>query len=372
MNIHRLMALIQKEFLQIIRDPSAIIIAFVLPVLLLILFSTAISLDIREVPIALIQKSDTASADSLAAAFTGTRYFKVRAVRNEKIVIEPLIAGEINGFVVIPEDFNERLARGDVDGLVRIVTDASQPNTASFVSNYARSVVTGWAASELGSRYSSVAPQVSVITRMWFNADMKSKDFLVPGAIGIVMTMIGTLLTALVIAREWERGSMEALLSTPARSMEILVGKMLPYFILGLIATIFSACLARWIFAVPMRGSWFALITLSAAFMIPALAQGLLISTLAKNQFLASVVALLIAFLPAFLLSGFLFEIDSMPTIIRIITAILAVKYYIAAVQTVFLAGDVWSLFLPNIAMMLLIGSVLLVIARIKTPTRLE
>lgn len=369
MNIIRLTALMRKESLQIVRDPAAIAIAFVLPVLLLILFSTAISLDIKQIPIALVQNSTSTRAASLAAAFTGTKYFKVVVVRDKKVVVDPLIASEINGFVEIPGDFDQKLASGDIDGLIHIVTDASQPNTAAFVSNYARLVVSTWVASHVSG---VAASPVFITSRVWFNPDVKSKNFLVPGAIGIVMTMIGTLLTALVIAREWERGSMEALLSTPARSAEILVGKMLPYFILGLITTLFAAGLAQWVFNVPMRGSWFALLSLSAAFLLPALAQGLLISTLAKNQFIASVLALLSAFLPAFLLSGFLFEIDSMPTIIQWFTAILAVKYYIIGLQTVFIAGDVWSLFLPNIGFMLLIGTVMMFLAKLKTPTRLE
>jgi len=195
---------------------------------------------------------------------------------------------------------------------------------------------------------------------------------LIPGAIGIVMTMIGTLLTALVIAREWEKGTMEALISTPAQTREILIGKLVPYFALGLIATVLCVLLSTLVFNVPLVGSWWAVLLLSSCFMIPALGQGLLISTVAKNQFIASMMALLSAFLPAFLLSGFLFEIDSMPYAIQLITHVLAVKYYIACIQTVFLAGDIWPLFLPNIAAMLFIGLLFFVIANKKTSKTLE
>lgn len=369
LDMRRLFALMRKEALQIVRDPSTIVIAFVLPVILLVLFATAISLDIRNVPIALVQKESSSMADSLAASFTSTRYFSVTPARHEKEVEEMVVAGKVNGYVIIPGDFSARISRGELEGLIFLVIDASQPNTASFVSQYTKQVVISWAASTLRV---SKSPSININPRMWFNPEVESKYFLVPGAIGIVMTMIGTLLTALVIAREWERGTMEALLSTPARTTEIFLGKLIPYFFLGLIACIFSAAATRFIFEVPMRGSWFALIILSASFMLSALAQGILISTLARNQFIASVVAMLTAFLPAFLLSGFLFEIDSMPVIIQYFTKVLAVRYYITCVQTVFLAGDVWPLFFPNIAIMLFIGGVLLLFARLKTSRTLD
>ena len=213
---------------------------------------------------------------------------------------------------------------------------------------------------------------IDVQSRVWFNQVVESRWFLVPGAIAIIMTMIGTLLTALVLAREWERGTMEALISTPARIVEILVGKLIPYFLLGLAATIFASLIAIHVFGVPLRGSWPALLLLSAAFMVPALGQGLVISAVTRNQFVASQLALFTGFLPAFLLSGFLFEIDSMPVPIRLLTYIVPARYFIVALQTVFLAGDVWSLFLPNLAAMLAIGGIFFGIATLKTRKSLD
>lgn len=366
-NAMRLKALIFKEALQIMRDPSAIIIAFVLPVVLLFLFATAVSLDIKQVPIAVVQLSDSQEANTLYSAFKGSRYFKVYSARDRAQVETLLIDEIIDGFVVIPLDFKSRLVKKEYNGLVQVITDGAQPNTANFVTNYTKGVLQSWLS---GENLQSI--QIPINSRVWYNPEIESKKFLVPGAIGIVMTMIGTMLTALVIAREWERGTMEALLSTPTSISEILLGKLIPYFVLGMTATLMSAILAHWVFQVPFRGSWFALICISAAFMIPALAQGLLISTLAKNQFIASMVALLSAFLPAFLLSGFLFEIDSMPFLIRWLTQILAVKYFITSIQAVFLTGDVWELFLPDIGAMLLIGIVLFAIAFKKTHKSLE
>jgi ABC-2 type transport system permease protein len=358
--VRRLAALVRKESLQVLRDPSAILIAFVLPVLLLFLFAYAVSLDLRKVPIGVVLESDGASARSLAAAYGATRYFRVTPARDRRELQAALVGGELRGFVVIPQDFERRLRDAGAGPLVQVITDGSQPNTANFVAGYAEGVITQWAASR------NIAPQalVELRPRFWFNPEIESRRFLVPGAIAIVMTMIGTLLTALVVAREWERGTMEALLSTPARVLEILVGKLLPYFVLGLIATLGSAMLALQVFDVPLRGSWSTLLLLSSVFLAPALGQGLLISSIARNQFIAAQAALFSGFLPAFLLSGFLFEIDSMPAVIQAITRVVPARYFIASLQTVFLAGDVWAVMIPNMLAMLAIGVVFFGLAR--------
>ncbi len=364
----RLLALVRKEGLQVVRDPSAILIAFVLPVILLFLFAYAVSLDIRQVPIGLVLESDDPSAQSLAAAFSGTRYFQVTPARDRRQVAGAVAAGELKGFVVIPADFAHRLVEPLAGPLVEIITDGSQPNNAGFVANYAEGVVLGWAqAAGLAP-----APRVDLRPRFWFNPEIESRRFLVPGAIAIIMTMIGTLLTALVLAREWERGTLEALFSTQARVAEILVGKLLPYFGLGLLATLGSAALAIGVFGLPLQGSWGALLLVSAVFLVPALGQGLVISAIAKNQFIAAQAALFTGFLPAFLLSGFLFEIDSMPAPIRAISLIVPARYFIASLQTVFLAGDTWPVLVPNMAAMLTIGAVFFALARLKTRKSLD
>ncbi|UJF17118.1 ABC transporter permease [Vibrio sp. SS-MA-C1-2] len=377
--LSRLWALMIKESLQIIRDPSAIIIAFILPVVLLALFATSVSLDIKKVPIGVVRASDSRQAISLSQAFSSSRYFNVMPVRDKREIEEKLVAGELNGYVVIPADFDKKLSRNEMNHLIQIISDGSQPNTANFVVNYAQGVVENWLQSHLSNPHFTHAElmeqrsqQAKIAARVWYNPEVESKRFLVPGAIGIVMTMIGTLLTALVVAREWERGTMESLISTPAKISEIIIGKLLPYFCLGLIACVICALMAEYLFDVPLRGSWMALLTLSSAFMIPALGQGLLISTVAKNQFIAAMMALLSAFLPAFMLSGFLFEIDSMPWLIQQITTVLAVKYYISSVQTVFIAGDIWPLFIPNILAMLGLGALFLTIAIKKTVKSLD
>ena len=374
LDLRRLLALVRKETLQVVRDPSAILIAFLLPIVLLFLFAFAVSLDVRDVRLGVVLESDSAEAQSLAAAFAGTRYFEVTPVRDRREIEPKLIKGEVHGMVVIPQDFDLRLGAPDRGPLVQIITDGTQPNTASFVGGYAEGVVNNWLASRGdGSRNGdgSRAP-LGLVPRFWFNAEIESRRFLIPGAIAIVMTMIGTLLTAMVVAREWERGTMEAIMSTPASILEILIGKLLPYFGLGLIATLACAVASVLLFDVPLRGSWLALLALSTAFLVPALGQGLLISAIARNQFVAAQLALISGFLPALLLSGFLFEIDSMPLVIRAFTHIVAARYFVAALQSVFLAGDVWSLFLPNMLWMLAIGIVFFTITALRTKKSLD
>ena len=364
----RLMALVRKESLQAIRDPSTLLIAFVLPVVLLFLFAYAVSLDVRDVRIGVVQESQSASAQALAAAFAGTRYLDVTFVHDRREVAEQVVSGKLRGFVVIPQDFERRLAQHDGQPLIQTITDGSQPNTANYVANYSQGVVQTWRAGL------AETPSAAVVLepRYWFNPELESRRSLVPGAIAIIMTIIGTMLTALVVAREWERGTMEAVLSTPASVVEILIGKLLPYFVLGMLATLAAAALAVFVFDVPLRGSLAALLLLSAVFMVPALGQGLLISSVTRNQFLAAQIALFSGFLPAFMLSGFLYEIDAMPAPIRVITWFVPARYFVSSLKTVFLAGDVWAVFLPNLLAMVAIGVFFFLLAKRATRKNLE
>jgi ABC-2 type transport system permease protein len=365
----RLWALVLKESLQAMRDPSTLLIAFVLPVVLLFLFAYAVSLDVRAVRIGVVQESQSASAHSLAAAFAGTRYLNVTFVHDRREVADRVVSGSLRGFVVIPQDFEQRLANRGVQPLVQIITDGSQPNTANYVTNYAQGVVQTWRGG-LGVE----APQAGVTLepRYWFNAELESRRSLVPGAIAIVMTIIGTMLTALVVAREWERGTMEAVLSTPASVVEILIGKLLPYFALGMLSTLGATALAVFVFDVPLRGSLAGLLLLSATFMVPALGQGLLISSVTRNQFLAAQIALFSGFLPAFMLSGFLYEIDAMPAPIRAITWLIPARYFVSSLKTIFLAGDIWAVFVPNLLAMAGIGILFFLLAKRATRKNLE
>ncbi len=367
--IRRFIALVRKESYQAIRDPSTILIAFVLPLILLFLFGYGVSLDTTRTRIGLVLEQATPLTQDLAASFQASRYFSVTVGRDRRMFEEDLVLGNVRGIVVIPADFTTDYAAGN-HPQIQVLVDGSDPNTANFVQNYAQGTVANWER-QRQSETVAAGPPISIEQRFWFNPELTSRNFLVPGSIAIVMTLVGTLLTSLVVAREWERGTMEAMMATPVTSAELLAGKILPYFLLGLASMTLCVLLAVFLFGVPFRGSVAALYALSAAFLIPALGQGLLISTATKNQFLASQIALITAFLPAFLLSGFLFEINSMPAIIQWITIIVPARYLIPSLQTVFLAGDIWPMFARSIAVMLTIGGIMFVLAARSTRKRI-
>lgn len=365
----RLRALIFKEARQIVRDPSSILIAFVLPLILLFLFGYGVSLDAGRTRIGLVVEQPGPDSESLAASFEGSRYFEALRGRDRRPFEEDLVLGRIRGIVIIPASFDADQHRPRVVPRVQVIVDGSEPNMASLVMGYAQGLVANWAGVR-AARSGPPAPSV-IEQHIWFNPELTSRHFLVPGAIAIVMALVGTLLTALVVAREWERGTMEALMATPVTAPELLLSKLVPYFLLGLISTTLCALTAVLLFGVPFRGSILALYALSAAFLLPALGQGLLISAATKNQFQASQLAVFAGFLPTFLLSGFLFEIGSMPKILQWITHIVPARYLIPSLQTVFLAGDLWPFFLRNIAVLCLYGAFFLALAARNTRKRL-
>ncbi|HEX8449912.1 MAG TPA: ABC transporter permease [Allosphingosinicella sp.] len=354
-NFGRMAAMIRKEALQIARDPSTYLIAFALPLLLLFLFGYALNLDATVTRIGLVVQDDSAEARSLASAYANNRYFDVTPARTVAEVEHRLTTGELRGLIVIPQDFGSGAAAGSPPP-VQIVTDASQPNNAAFAAAYAQGVLASWAAGEAREAGDGAGPRIAVDGRFWFNPELVSRYSLVLGSVAIVMSMIGTLLTSLVIAREWERGTMEAMMATPMHMIEFLVSKTIPYFILGLFSMTLCSLLAVFVFGVPLQGSFAALLLIASAFLLPALGLGLLISGATKNQFVASQLALITGFLPTFLLSGFLYEISSMPWPIQAVTYLIPARYLIPCLTTVFLTGDVWPLFIPNILAMLAFG----------------
>jgi ABC-2 type transport system permease protein len=368
--LHRLAALVVKEARQIVRDPSSILIAFVLPLILLFVFGYGVSLDATRTRIGLVLESASPAGQELADAFRASRYFEVRLSRDRRAFERELVLGRIRGIVVIPATFEADLKKVGTPAQVQLILDGSEPNTAALVGGYAQGVLGNWAGLRAAS--TGLRPVVSgTEPRVWFNPELTSRFFLVPGSIAIVMALTGTLLTALVVAREWERGTMEAMMATPVTAAELLLGKILPYFLLALISMTLCVLVGVFLFGVPFRGSILALYAISASFLLPALGQGLLISAATKNQFQASQLAMLSAFLPTFLLSGFLFEIGSMPRVIQWVTLVVPARYLIPALQSVFLAGDIWPFFLRNIAVMLAFGLVLLLLAARTTRKRL-
>lgn len=368
----RLRALVVKETIQVFRDPSSILIAFVLPLILLFLFGYGVSLDANRIRIGLVLEDNTPDAFGLAVAFTNSRFFDTTVARDRRSFEDDLVAGHIRGIVVIPADFAGRLARGGEAAPIQVIADGTQPNTAVFVQNHVQGVWNNWRQQCAVECRTVGSEAIGVESRFWYNEQLLSRNFLVPGSVAIVMTLIGTLLTALVIAREWERGTMEAMLATPIGVPELLAGKIVPYFGLGMASMAVCTTIAIVLFEVPFRGSIPGLVAVSAAFLCPALGQGYLISAVTKDQFVASQVALYTGFLPAMLLSGFVFEISSMPEVIRILTYVVPARYFVSSLQTLFLAGDVWALLWPKLAVMLGIGALFFAIALRSTRKRLD
>ena len=367
----RLWGLVRKEGLQVVRDPSSIAIAFVMPAVLLFLFGYGVSLDPIGVDLGLVVEEPTAETGGLVAAFANSPYFDVSVYPDRQPAEAALQAGRLKGLVIVPADAGARLGRGQTAPM-QVILDGSDANTARLVKGYVEGVWARWLEIEALQRGSAVALPVSLEPRVWFNPELRSRYFLVPGLIAIVMTLIGTLLTALVVSREWERGTMEALMTTPAGVGEIIVGKLIPYFVLGMGGMALSVGMGIGVFGVPLRGSFLALAGTTGVYLTAALAMGLFISTVARNQFVAGQIALVAAFLPAFMLSGFVFEINSMPWPIQAISHLVPARYFVSILQTLFLAGDVPGELLPDTAAIAGIAAFFLVLTARRTRKRLD
>jgi drug efflux transport system permease protein len=369
MNRRRLKAMVVKEGWQVLRDPSALLITFIFPPLLMIFFSYGVSLDVRDVKLGLVAESDGPYTRELAAAFAASPYLQVFPARSRQVFERSMVTGEVQVVAVIPQDFDAMMNNPHRPAQIQVLADGSEPNSANLAAAYVRGAFANWLAQHSaehstehsrGKQGGQLQPSAMQLQpRYWFNPELEGKRIMVPGAIAIVMTIIGTLLTAMVIAREWERGTMEAMMSTPATNGEIILSKLFPYFILAMVAICGCTFMATMFFDVPLRGSIGTLLMMGAVFLFPALGQGLLISTLAPNQFVAAQIGVLSGFLPAVLLSGFIFEIRGMPEVVQWITAIVPARYFVASLQTIFLAGDLWEDLIPNLLALLALGTML-------------
>jgi ABC-2 type transport system permease protein len=366
----RLRGLLRKEFLQIGRDPSSIAIAFLLPAVLLLIFGYGVSLDAKNVPIALVVEQPSTDTASFTAAFAQSPYFRPRQFATIQQADHAMAAREVQGIVWLRADFARRLQAGNAP--IGVIVNGVDANDARIIEGYLQQIWAGWIAARAEARGLPPPMPIAVEPRMWFNPAVSSRDYLVPGLIAIIMTLTGALLTAMVIAREWERGTMEALMVTRVSIREILLAKLVPYFVLGMGGMAAWVAMAVWLFGVPLRGSLAVLAAASALFLLAALGMGLLISSVARSQFVAGQIAIIATFLPAFILSGFLFDIGSMPAPIRAITYLIAARYFVAVLQTVFLAGDVWPVILPNMAALAVMAVVFLGAARLMARKRLD
>ncbi len=368
MNI--IFAFIKKEFLQIIRDPSSLIIAFILPILLLLIYTYGINMD--DVSIRLGVKNDDINPQTtqLVKAFSQNKYITMTVYDNKDEMYADMIHNKITGALIIPNDFTKRLESNRNPSLL-LITDGAEYNQVGFTQNYVNAIVGDWYRN--GKYPKTPAPvRINLQPRIWYNQEMNGVWSIVPASLAVTMTLIGILLTALVIAREWERGTMETLLSTDIKPIHIVIGKYVPYFVIGMLSLTFNILVMIWILGIPFRGNVFILFGVSGLFLYACLGIGLIISSLLKNQFLASMASLLVGFLPAFMLSGLVFPIKSMPVFFQYITLILPPRYYVEFIRSEFLSGTDYYIVLRSAAYLFILGFLFSVLVWRKTARRIN
>lgn len=371
--VRRVRALMIKEFYQIIRDPSTLLITIFLPLLLIFLYGSGVSLDLDHLRVGLVMEDTAPDAQSFAKSLTDSTYFDVQIVRDKRELRDEVTRGEIRGFFVIPSYFTQYRDRPGQIAPIQVIADGSETNTANFLLTYAQGVFRNWLVQEaITAGVSTELPIITTEPRIWYNETLQSRFFLLSGSLAIIMTLIGALLTALVVAREWERGTMEALISTPVGIRELVIAKVIPYFFLGMISMCMCVGISILCYDLPLRGSFLLLMLVSALFLICSLGLGLMISTLTKNQIFAYQITLIVAFLPAYILSGFLFEIASMPKWIQMITYVIPAKYFVQSLQSIFLVGNVWGLILYDMVPIVALSILFFTITAFKTAKRLD
>jgi ABC-2 type transport system permease protein len=344
----RLAGLMRKEAYEIVRDPSSIAIALLLPLLLLLIFGYGVSLDAHHIPIAEVVDHPTQLTQSFLGELNHSQWFQPSLYPDTQSARRALMQGRVSAILWLRGDFTRQAYRHD-SAPIQLTVNGVDANQARIIQNYVQGAWQVWQQQQAYRDGKPLTLPVVVDARVWFNPALRSRDYLIPGLIAIIMTLIGALLTALVVAREWERGTMEGIMVTPVTRIEILLGKLLPYFVMGIGGMALSTLMAVFLFHVPLRGSLLVLVGSSALFLLTALGMGLVISVAARSQFVAAMVAIVTTFLPAFILSGFLFDIRSMPPIIQFLTHIVAARYFVTILQTTFLAGTIPSLILRSL-----------------------
>lgn len=334
----RLFAIARKEWIQLRRDPRSLVLAFAMPVVLLLLFGYAITWDVRNIAMVVVDQDRTAQSRALVDAFTASGYFRL-AGRLERTadVRHAFERGTARIAVVLPPGFEAGLG-GPRSSPLQVLVDGSDANTATIALGYVRAVVQQWAGRE-GLAGPATALPVVARSRVWYNEELASRNMIVPGLVAVIMSVIAAMLTSLTIAREWERGTMEQLAATPVTRLEVVLGKLLPYLAIGMVDVAVTSVLGVTLFAVPFRGSVPLFTVLSFLFLAGALGLGIFISAVAKSQMLATQMAMVATFLPAFLLSGFMFAIDVMPPPLQAVSLIVPARYFLVVTRGIFLKG---------------------------------
>jgi len=372
----RLVSLTRKEFRQLLRDRSNLAIGILLPMVLILIFGYGMSLDVKNAPVAVVMEDASPTAHEAIAGLQLSPAIAPVLLGSMHDAEELMRERKVDGIVRIPSDFSRALAAGNAR--VQLIVHGADAGRATIIRAYVSGALAQAAvrqADRRGSTSGADAPPVGSVTveqRMWFNAANTSTWYLVPGLIVLIMTLVGAFLTALVMAREWERGTLEALFVTPVRPVEILLAKIIPYFGVGMLGLALCLLAARFLFAVPMYGSLFVVVFSSMLYLIVAVSLGLVISSVTRNQFLASQVALIATFMPSMMLSGFLFDLRNVPTAVRVIGHALPATYFMDLIKTLFLAGDVWPLIWRNCLILLAYAVGLLIVARAVTRKSLD
>ncbi len=367
----RMRGILRKEILQIRRDPSSIALALVMPLVLLFIFGYGVSLDAEHVPLAVVIENSKNPAREVAARFDLSPYFQTVYTNSIQEAQQWLEQRSVDAIAYFKSNFSEEWSnRGKAQ--LQLIVNGTDANRARQIQGYARGVLQTWARVRQDRGESAAPAAVTVSQRIWFNESGVSRNFLVPGLMTLIMTLIGTLLTALVVAREWERGTMEAILVTPLRRIDLLIGKVLPYFLLGMLGMVVCVMVSITLFNVPFRGSIHALVFLSSLFMLASLGFGLFISAAVRVQFVAAQISIVAGFLPAVFLSGLLFDLESTPRFIQIISHLVPARYFVAISHTLFLAGDVWPVLWPNALALAVMAFIFIGLSYRKLSKRLE
>jgi ABC-2 type transport system permease protein len=376
MNLRRFWAVARKESIHIRRDPRSLGLAVGIPMLMLVMFGYALTLDVNQVPFVVWDQSNSVESRDFVARFTATPYFNLRGtVSNYSELEHEIDMRDAWLGLILPPDFAAHITSGR-SVPVQAIVDGSDSNTASIVLGYAQGITAAHNQQIMLEQIrrltgATATPALDLRTRIWFNPDLESKNFIVPGIMAVIMGLIAALLTSLTVAREWERGTMEQLISTPLRPTELILGKLLPYSAIGLANLVIAVLMAVFVFDVPLRGSVPLLFGIGGIFIVATLAQGILISAVARQQLMASQLAMISTFLPAFLLSGFTFAIANMPVVIRGLTHIIPARYFVAVVKGIFLRGVGLEVLWPEALFLLGFAIVVLTVAIRKTPKRL-
>lgn len=367
----RIWAMARKEFLHIVRDPRSLAMAIAIPLLLLILFGFALTLDVDNVPIAVWDQSGTSESREFLSRFSGSPYFHiVQQVLNYRHIERAIDSGQALAALVVPADFADRLV-GRQNVPVQMIVDGSDANTATIAMGYARVVAFTYSQQlaleeirRMGGTELTVP--IEVRPRVWFNSDMESRNYIIPGLIAVIMMVIAALLTSLTVAREWERGTMEQLISTPVQGPELILGKLLPYFAIGMLDVLLAVLMGEFVFHVPLRGNVALLFGMAAIFLVGALTLGMLISIVTRNQLLASQLAMVLTFLPSFLLSGFMYAISNMPAAIQTVTYLIPARYFVALLKGIYLKGIGLEILALEAGLLAIFGAVVLAVANVR------